>query len=364
MTDTASQTLDIRLTLARATFTLDVDLRLPGAGITVLFGASGSGKTSLLRCVAGLELPRAARIMINGDIWHDDAQNIRLPTWRRPLGYVFQEASLFTHLNVKQNLEYGIRRRQSPHAGQVLADAIELLDIGHLLNRNPDALSGGERQRVAIARALATRPRLLLLDEPLASLDPSRREDVLPWLEKLHDEFSTPMLYVTHSVSELQRLADHVVVLEQGRVKLTGDIHTVLATAPSSLFTGDDTAAVLIGHVESFDSHWSLATVTADALSFQIPHNDLKQGQPVRLLVLARDVSVTLQKPVNTSIQNQIPCRVDAVLPDNHPAQVLVRLRNGPAVLHARITRKASQHLGLTPGQNVWAQVKSVALVR
>jgi len=204
------ETLHIRLRLTRADFQLGVDLTLPSSGITVLFGPSGSGKTSLLRCVAGLERPEQARISIGSEVWQDDAAGVYLPTWQRDLGYVFQEASLFEHLNVRQNLHFGLKRTRKPGAEQALAHALELLGIGHLLHRQAGTLSGGERQRVAIARALATQPRILLLDEPLAALDIARRHEILPWLEKMRDELSLPMLYITHSADELARLADHL----------------------------------------------------------------------------------------------------------------------------------------------------------
>ncbi len=356
--------LKIALTLSRPGFTLVTDLQLPGSGITVLFGASGSGKTSLLRCVAGLERPSNAAIIINGDTWQDDRQGINLPTWKRPLGYVFQEASLFDHLNVQDNLDYGIKRRPASNSQKVLADAIALLGIGHLLKRHPHSLSGGERQRVAIARALVTQPRLLLLDEPLASLDPSRREEVLPWLEKLHEEFRLPMLYVTHSVHELQRLADYVVVMEQGEVKVDGSLQDVLTTMTPPLISGNDTGVVLSGVIEHIDSHWNLATINAGESRFEIPHAGLLAGKSVRLMVLARDVSITKDKQAHTSIQNLIPCVVSDISPDTHPAQLLVKLVNKETTLLARITCRAQHQLGLACGQTVWAQVKSVALVR
>lgn len=364
MTDQNPCALNIALSLPRSGFTLHVDLQLPGTGITVLFGASGSGKTSLLRCVAGLERPTEATVIINGDLWQDDQRQINLPTWQRPLGYVFQEASLFNHLTVQANLEYGIKRRPTSDAKKVLASAIDLLGIDHLLGRRPDTLSGGEKQRVAIARALATQPRLLLLDEPLAALDPSRREDVLPWLERLHDEFKLPMLYVTHSVNELQRLADHVVILEQGQVKTSTTLYEALATMTPQLMAGDDTGMVMAGHVEQFDQHWNMATIAVGETRFQVPHTHLKTGQSVRLLVLARDVSVTLHHARDTSIQNHIPCLIQSINPDTHPGQVMLKLCHGETTLLARITRRAQEHLGLTTGQAVWAQVKSVALVR
>jgi molybdate transport system ATP-binding protein len=211
--------------LARAGFVLDVELNLPGKGITVVLGPSGSGKTTLLRCVAGLEKTLHATVRVGGTVWQDTS--VLLPTWKRPLGYVFQEASLFEHLTVRENLHFGLRR--TPHAdASTLETAVALLGIGGLLSRKPASLSGGERQRVAIARALATSPQLLLLDEPLAALDPARKQDVLPWLERLRDEMRVPMLFVTHSLEETQRMADTIVVLEAGRVRHFGPASTVL----------------------------------------------------------------------------------------------------------------------------------------
>ena len=210
--DPAGDAFDVRLRLPRADFELSVDLQLPARGITVLFGTSGSGKTSVLRSVAGLERAREARVVVAGEVWQDDAAGVFLPTHQRALGYVFQEASLLAHLDVQGNLRYGMKRTRSPQAAQTLQQAIELLGIGHLLERQVGQLSGGERQRVAIARALATAPKVLLLDEPLAALDLARRQEILPWLEALRDELSIPMLYVTHSADELARLADHLVL--------------------------------------------------------------------------------------------------------------------------------------------------------
>ncbi len=207
-------------------FRLDVDLALPGQGITALFGASGSGKTTLLRCVAGLERA-AGRVDVAGAQWQDDEGGVFVPTWQRRLGYVFQEASLFDHLDVARNLAYGQRRARSEAVGGLgLEAAVALLGIGPLLQRRPAQLSGGERQRVAIARALAADPQVLLLDEPLASLDAPRRQDVLPWLERLRDEWRIPMLYVTHAVDEVARLADTVVVLAEGRAIAPGRCST------------------------------------------------------------------------------------------------------------------------------------------
>jgi len=257
----STEELHIRLTLPRADFALQTDLQLPARGITVLFGASGSGKTSLLRCVAGLERAQDARVVVAGETWQNDAAQVFLPTHRRALGYVFQEASLFRHLDVQGNLQYGMKRTPSPQAAQTLQAAIELLGIGHLLRRRPDQLSGGERQRVAIARALATAPKVLLLDEPMAALDLARRQEILPWLEKLRDELSIPMLYVTHSADELARLADHLVVLARGQVKAAGPVHEVLSAIDTPVVVGEDAGALLQGMVAERSESWQLARV-------------------------------------------------------------------------------------------------------
>lgn len=239
--------LQIRLALPRADFTLEVDLSLPAAGVTVLYGPSGAGKTSVLRCVAGLERALPAHVSVAGETWQDGQTFV--PPHRRALGYVFQEASLFEHLDVLGNLRYGLVRvsRQGGARGaeRTLDEAVQLLGIGHLLHRRVQSLSGGERQRVAIARALATAPKLLLLDEPLAALDAARKQDILPWLERMRDELRIPMIYVTHSTAELARLGDHLVVLERGRVKAQGRVEDVLPAIDEPVFTGAEVAALL-----------------------------------------------------------------------------------------------------------------------
>jgi molybdate transport system ATP-binding protein len=369
----------IRLNLPRADFVLDVDLALPARGITVLYGPSGSGKTSVLRCVAGLERaprpdPKAAfapaRVVVAGEVWQDDAAGVFLPPHRRALGYVFQEASLFEHLDVRGNLRYGLKRGlRRADAGQgerlrALDEAVQLLGIAHLLPRRVQQLSGGERQRVAIARALATAPRVLLLDEPLAALDAARKQDILPWLERLRDELRIPMLYVTHAADELTRLADHLVVLERGRVRAAGPVREVLAALDRPVLSGDDAGALLQGVVAERDAAWQLARVTYTGGELWLRDDGVELGRAVRLRVLARDVSLALDPPSRTSIQNLLPGVVDAIAPDVHPSQVLVRVRCGEALLLARITRRACESLSLQAGVAVWVQVKSVALVR
>ena len=354
----------IRLQLTRPAFELAVDLLLPTMGITVLFGASGSGKTTLLRCVAGLERAQPGLVKIGDEIWQDDAAHVFVPTWRRSLGYVFQEASLFDHLSVKANMSFGLRRSASPEAWQAHDAAVELLGIGQLLQRRPEQLSGGERQRVAIARALATQPQLLLLDEPLAALDLARKQDILPWLERLRDELSTPMLYVTHSAEELARLADYLVVLDRGRVKTEGAAAAALARIDSPVLAGDEVGAVLPALVAERDARWHLARVAFDGGSLWLRDSGQPVGSAVRLRVLASDVSIVIGEPRDTSIVNHLRCVIESVASDAHPSQVLVRMAVGTSMLVARITGRSFDALRLQPGQSVWAQVKSAALLR
>ena len=361
MSDT--QGLRVRLRLARPDFALDVDLDLPATGITVLFGPSGSGKTSLLRCVAGLEKPAQALVRVGTELWQDDAGGVFRPPWQRDLGYVFQEASLFEHLDVGQNVAYGLKRSGKPGAAEALGRAIELLGISHLMHRSPGSLSGGERQRVAIARALATQPRLLLLDEPLAALDLARRHEILPWLERMRDELRLPMLYITHSVDELARLADHVVVLEAGAVKASGSAQEVLSRVDAPAIVGDEAGVLLHGTVAELDARWHLAKVAFAGGALWVRDSGMPLGQPVRLRVLARDVSLTCQATQDSSIQNHIYGCVETIADDVHPSQALVRIRCGASVLVARVTKRALGALNLTEGAAVWAQVKSVAVI-
>ena len=352
----------LRLRLPRQGFTLDVDLSLPATGITVLYGASGSGKTTLLRCVAGLERAQQGLVRIGNEVWQDDARGVFVPTWRRSLGYVFQEASLFEHLPVHANLQFGLKRTRAPTAA--LHAAIELLGIAHLLARMPAQLSGGERQRVAVARALATQPRLLLLDEPLAALDITRKQEILPWLERLRDELQTPMLYVTHSADELARLADHLVVLDQGSVRSEGAAGEALSSLERPVLQGDEVGVVLPGRVTERDARWHLCRVSFEGGSLWLRDSGLPLGRAVRLRVLARDVSLLTEAPLGTSIQNYLPCVIEATAADLHPSQVLVRARVGASVLLARVTARALDALALQPGHSAWLQLKSAALLR
>ncbi len=354
----------LRLSLPRPDFSLEIDASLPARGISVVFGPSGSGKTTLLRAVAGLERPQRARVQIGEQLWQDDDRGIWLPTHRRPLGFVFQEPSLFDHLDVQANLRFGLRRSpQRAASSRALDAAIELLGIGHLLQRRAAALSGGERQRVAIARAVAAAPRLLLLDEPLASIDSARRQEILPWLERLGDELSLPMLYVTHSIDELARLADQVLVIEAGRVRWQGGAAQALGHEFGLLAAGEDPGCLIEAVVAERAEAWHLARADFPGGHLWLRDGGAALGRRLRLRVLARDVSVALDKPLMTSVQNLLPCEVMAIEPAEHPSQRLVRLGCGSAVLLALLTRRACDALALRPGCQVWAMVKAVAVV-
>jgi molybdate transport system ATP-binding protein len=342
-------------------FNLDIDLDLPGRGVTALFGHSGSGKTTLLRCMAGLERAPAGYLVVNGEVWQDGRH--WLPTHKRPLGYVFQEASLFAHLTVMGNLRYGRRRISDAHQRVGLEQAIELLGIAHLLDRRPDRLSGGERSRVGIARALAVSPRLLLMDEPLASLDLKRKQEILPYLERLHDELDVPVLYVSHSPDEVARLADHLVAMESGRVLASGPLADTLTRLDLPIRLGEDVGAILDATVAEVDCAWHLARVGFAGGSLWTRDHGVSVGRRVRVRVLARDVSLASQPPGKSSIQNVLQGRVDAITDDGLPGLALVRVQVGEVMFLSRLTKRSVAALDVVPGQVVWLQVKTVALM-
>jgi molybdate transport system ATP-binding protein len=361
--------IHLQINIARSAFQLNLDIQLPGQGITAIFGPSGSGKTTLLRAVAGLEKNPQGLIQIGENIWQDTKQGIYIPTWQRPLGYVFQESSLLPHLSVAENLNFGLKRvlksaNSAPTAAnKALQASIELLGIGGLLQRMPDELSGGERQRVAIARAIAMQPHLLLMDEPLASLDAARRQEIFPWLARLRDELKMPMLYVTHSAEEVTRLADHLLVLDRGQVKSQGPVNQVLTQVVNPVVVGEDAGALIAGHIGAVDAQWHLSRVDFEGGSVWMRDEGLTVGKAVRIRILARDVSLATSEPQNTSIQNQLRGSIQSITPDPHPSQVMVVLKCGAEEVLARVTKRAVDELVLEVGMPVWAQVKSVALV-
>lgn len=354
--------VQVRLKLAYpGGFDLDVDLDLPGRGVSALSGPSGCGKTTCLRAIAGLVAVPAGRVVVNGEVWQGDGA-ADLPTHRRALGYVFQETRLFPHLDVQRNIAFGMQRVDAAARRVSLEQAVQLLGLGPLLARRPDTLSGGERQRVGIARALATSPRLLLMDEPLASLDLQRKREILPYIERLHAELDIPVLYVSHAPEEIARLADHLVLMEGGRVLASGPVEQLLTRLDLPLAHSEVAASVIAATVVDHDPRYGLAQVAFDGGTLWLPHDGSAVGRRVRLRIQARDVSLTLGAQSRTSVLNILPATV-VELADDGPAQTMVGLAVGQARLLARITRKSRDALALAPGSRVHAQVKDVAIL-
>ena len=352
-----------RLRLERPGFTLDVDLQLPGHGVSALFGPSGCGKTTCLRALAGLERAPQGRVVVHGEVWQDEARGQWLPPHRRALGYVFQEASLFDHLSVRGNIEYGLRRLPPARRRVPVEQAVELLGLTALLARRPATLSGGERQRVAIARALAASPALLLMDEPLAALDAARKAELLPYLDRLQRQLDIPMVYVSHSPDEVARLAHHLVLLRAGQVVTSGPTLALMARLDLPLAQGDAAACVVLAEVASHDAAACLTTVRFSGGEMHLVSTQARApGERLRLRVQARDVSLTLARQEGTSILNILPARV-LQLREDGPGQAMVALDAGGTALLARVTQRSAQALALVPGLPVFAQVKGVALL-
>ncbi len=348
-------------TLSHPNFSLDVKFQAPAMGVTALFGVSGSGKTTLLRCIAGLERAKGS-LQVNGETWQND--QIFLPTHQRPLGYVFQEASLFPHLSVRANLEYGYKRIKPAERKVPLDQVVSWLGLEHLIARgDPAQLSGGERQRVAIGRALLTSPRILLMDEPLSALDSASKQEILPYLERLHRELAIPVLYVSHAMEEVARLADHLVLLQQGKVIASGALHETLTRLDSPLAAFDDAGSVIEARVAQHDEPYHLTRLDFSGGSLWVGKVNQALGMPVRARILARDVSLATHAPQGSSITNILTARITE-LRDEGMDKVMVKLCVGDShTLLSRITRRSRDHLQLVAGMVVFAQVKSVALM-
>ena len=351
-----------RFALGYPGFSLDVDLDLPGQGVTAIFGPSGSGKTSLLRCMAGLTRAPTARCVVSGEIWHDETAGIFLPAHKRPVGVVFQDARLFTHLSVRGNLEFGMNRVPRSERSIGFDDAVALLGLRALLKRAPDHLSGGERQRAAIARALLVSPRLLLLDEPLAALDTLRKNEILPYLERLRDELSLPIFYVSHAADEVARLADHLVLLEAGRAAASGPLGETLARVDLLASFGDEAAVVIETRVAAHDAD-GLSRLDFAGGSIHVSRRGESLGAPLRCRILARDVSLALSAHADSSILNRFAATVSEVVATATPGHVVVQLEVGGLPLLARITERSRTQLVIRPGLKLWAQIKAVALL-
>lgn len=340
-------------------FHLEVDFTLPGSGISAIYGPSGSGKTSLLRAIAGLEHHSQGQLVFGQEYWQKPG--LFVPPHRRPVGYVFQEASLFDHLDVQGNLEYGWHRIKQKQRRISLQRISELLDLGALAKRRPDMLSGGERQRVAIGRALAVSPQLLLMDEPLASLDQRRRDEILPYLLSLHREFALPIIYVSHDRTEISRLADHLLLLDAGRVIASDNCQHLLTRMDLPLAHEESANSIFDAVATAVDQHYQLCTYRCGNSEFIVPGIAHQPGEPARLLIASRDVSLALSKPQDSSILNIVPAVVEAINAEQ-AGSVTVSLRIGDNILLSRITSKSVEQLALRAGMSVFAQVKSIAL--
>jgi molybdate transport system ATP-binding protein len=354
--------IEARVRLARGSFVLDAEVAVPAGGVTALFGASGSGKSSLLRCLAGLEPGARGRVALGGEVWQDSATGRFVEPHRRRVGYVFQEADLFPHLSVGDNLRYGFRRTVRARIGW--QDAIEWLGLERLLERRPPGLSGGERQRVAVARALLTSPRLLLMDEPLSALDEGNRREILPYLEALPERMAIPVVYVSHSLGEVLRLADRIVWMADGRVQGIG-APAAMATDPAfARWQGEEAAAVLEAEVVAHDEAYGLTRLVGPWGPLWVRRQPGDPGSRLRLRVRAGDVSLGLDEEARSSLLNQFRLRVLDVA-EGDPGEVLVRLSGGDGgpVLLARITRLSCDRLGIAPGVAVYARVKSLAVL-
>ncbi|MEM6757897.1 MAG: molybdenum ABC transporter ATP-binding protein [Pseudomonadota bacterium] len=348
-------TLRVEITHRAGDFTLDVAFET-GAGVTALFGRSGAGKTTIVNAVAGLITPDHARIRLHDTTFHD--QNTRLPTHQRKIGYVFQDARLFPHLNVAQNLDYARRFGARPDAR---AEIIELLGLGDLLDRAPATLSGGQKQRVALGRALLSDPQLLLMDEPLAALDAPRKAEILPYFEALKRQTGVPILYVSHALDEIARIADHMVVIERGRIMAQGDLFHVLSNpALTPLFGVREAGAVLRAKVrERADD--GLTRIETGAGDLHLPGVHAPEGSRIRLRVLAQDVMIARDRPAGISALNILPARIEARFVGDGPG-VALRLAAGSEHLLARITARAWAALELAEGDEVFAVIKATSV--
>ncbi|RRQ22232.1 molybdenum ABC transporter ATP-binding protein [Thiohalobacter thiocyanaticus] len=356
--------LHFRFDHRRDGFHLQAAGEVPTAGITALFGPSGCGKSTLLRLIAGLERCNNGEVRMEQDIWQNE--QTFLPPHHRPIGYVIQEGQLFPHLNVRDNLRYGWKRAgrsTEAAAGPDFDTVIALLGLTELLARRPEQLSGGQRQRVAIGRALLTRPRVLLLDEPLAALDREAKHAILPYLERLHRELALPVLYVSHDTDEVARIADRLLLMEAGRIQAAGELTGMLTHPDLPLARSEQAETVLEATISSHDTDYHLTRLrfAGGELSLATPA-ELATGEPVRIRILARDVSLALSPATDSSILNILPARVSEIRPLN-PAQALVCLDLGGTPLLAHITHRSVDALGLAPGSPVYAQIKSVALL-
>jgi molybdate transport system ATP-binding protein len=354
--------LDVQLQLQRGAFTIDAQFTAPTPGITALFGRSGAGKTTLIHLLAGLLRADSGSIGLDGEPLFDQATQLNMPAHRRHIGCVFQDLRLFPHFNVAGNLRYGLQRAGTRAVRIEMDRIVSLLDLAPLLSRRCWQLSGGERQRVALGRALLAQPRLLLLDEPLASIDAVKRDEVLPYFERLRDELALPIVLVTHQFEDVVRLATYVVLVDAGVVRAQGSLTAVsLRPELSTLLGTEGVGAVIEGHVDSIDGQSGLATVIANRSRLLVPGSGLQPGRALRMQLLARDLILATAPPQGLSVRNQLQGLITGLRPDP-PHNVMVSLDAGGLALLARVTAAAAQDLQLHVGQSLWILIKAVSL--
>ena len=358
-----SAMLEVDIEHRLGAFELDIHFR-SGRGLTALLGRSGAGKTSVVNVIAGLVRPERGRIVVDGSVLIDTARGIRTPAHRRRVGYVFQEDRLFPHLTVRQNLLFGRWFAPGPAPAARLDDVADLLGIGTLLDRRPGRLSGGEKQRVAIGRALLASPRLLLMDEPLASLDARRKDEIFPYIERLRDQAGVPIVYVSHAVGEVTRLANTIVLITDGRVRAVGPLQEVMGRAELYPMAGRfEAGAVLAARVAAHDARWGLTELAGAFGKLTVPRLPAPVGAALRVRIRARDVILAATPPTGISALNVLAGRVEAVVPIEEAA-LEVQLRLGNERLLARVTRRSGATLGLVPGREIFAVIKTVAIDR
>lgn len=356
--------LDVVIEKRLGSFRLDVAFSMQTHGLAALFGRSGSGKTSIVSAIAGLIRPDAGRIVADGVTLFDSARGIEVPVESRRIGYIFQDARLFPHLSVRDNLAYGLKRAPKGDHSTRWDTVIELLGIGHLLDRRPHKLSGGEKQRVAIGRALLAQPRLLLMDEPLASLDRARRQEILPYIERLRDEAGILIVYVSHAIEEVVRLANAVVVVDEGRTMAQGSVVELAERLDLRPLLGRfEAGSVIVCRIEAHDDERQLTRATFGQHTLLLPRFDVEVGAVVRVRIRARDVILAITPPAGLSVQNVLAGVVREIA-DEPGAFAEVKLDVGDHALVARVTKDSTRRLALTPGRTVYALVKSVAIDR
>lgn len=346
--------------LRREGFSLQLTSTIPGKGVTALFGRSGCGKTTVLRCIAGLEREVRGELSVQGEIWQD-AQHFSKAE-QRSIGYVFQEDRLFPHLSVQRNLEYGLRR--VPAADQQIKpeEVVELLGLSELTRRLPAELSGGQRQRVAIGRALLTSPRVLLMDEPLAALDTLSKAEILPYLERLQGALSIPVIYVSHSIEEVARLADHMILMEDGHALAQGPLQEMLTRPDLPLAHSANASAVIQATVIEHGEDQMSLIACEGGQKLLISRENVEIGQSVRARIMARDVAIAMQVPQDSSVTNCLPVRIIEISDDPHPGHVLLRLDLEGQILLSRITHRSRKRLTLETGKQVFALIKGITL--